>query len=34
MKKSHKDYNYWFADTLLREKGGFIQKIKRKLKLP
>lgn len=34
MKKTNRDYNYWFADTLLRERGGFIERVKRKLKLP
>ncbi len=34
LKSVQKDYNYWFADTLLREQGGFVQRIKRKFRLP
>lgn len=34
MKKSGSDFNYWQADTLLKEGGGLTQRIKRKLRLP
>lgn len=34
MKKVNKDENYWYADTYVREHGGFSNKVKRKLKLP
>ncbi len=33
LKKVQKDANYWYADTLLKEKGGTINRIKRKYKL-
>lgn len=34
MKKVNKDENYWYADTYVKEHGGFTNKVKRKLKLP
>ena len=34
IKRVRKDENYWFADTLLREKGGVLLRIKRKFRLP
>lgn len=33
MKESEKDIHYWQADSLIKEGGGIIQRIKRKLKL-
>jgi (heptosyl)LPS beta-1,4-glucosyltransferase len=33
MKEANKEVNYWTADTLIKEGGGFVQKIKRKFKL-
>jgi len=32
MRKVEKDFHYWYADTLLKEKGGLINRIKRKYK--
>ena len=34
MKLSFKNFYYWWADVLVKEKGGITNKIKRKLKLP
>jgi len=34
MKKVNKDENYWYADTFMKEHGGFQNMVKRKLKLP
>jgi (heptosyl)LPS beta-1,4-glucosyltransferase len=34
IKKVESNLHYWKADALLKEGGGFIQKIKRKFKLP
>lgn len=34
MKKVNSDENYWYADTYVKEHGGFSNKLKRKLKLP
>lgn len=33
LKETQKEINYWTADALLKEKGGFVQKIKRKFRL-
>lgn len=33
LKVAEKEMNYWTADTLIKEKGGFIQKLKRKFRL-
>lgn len=33
MKKTEGDLHYWQADVLVKEGGGFIQKVKRKLRL-
>lgn len=33
IKTSEKEMNYWTADTLIKEKGGLIQKLKRKFRL-
>lgn len=34
MKLEQKNFSYWEADTLLLRRGGFIQRIKRKLRIP
>ncbi|MFV1917627.1 MAG: glycosyltransferase family 2 protein [Patescibacteria group bacterium] len=34
MKDSEDDFHYWQADGLLKQGGGFVQRIKRKFKLP
>ncbi len=34
MRKTQSDFNYWQADTLYKEKGGLVYRVKRKLKLP
>lgn len=34
MKESESDLHFWQSDTLFKNKGGFINRIKRKLKLP
>ncbi len=34
IKKSQKEINYWTADTLVKEGGSWVQRVKRKLKLP
>lgn len=33
MKRAEKDLHYWQSDALFREKGGIIQRIKRKLRI-
>lgn len=33
MRKIEKEFHYWQADTLLREKGGIIERVRRKLRL-
>jgi len=33
LKQSQKEINYWTADTLVNENGGFINRVKRKFKL-
>jgi len=33
MKKSQKEINYWVSDTLLKEKGGVLYRIKRKFRI-
>ena len=33
-KKAHREMNYWFADTMHKSNPNFINKIKRKFKLP
>jgi len=32
--KSKQDLNYWQADALVKNRGGFVERIKRKFKLP
>lgn len=34
MRESEKDIHYWQADSLIKEGGGIIQRIKKKFKLP
>lgn len=34
MKKLRKDFNYWFADALLKNRGSLLNIIKRKFRLP
>jgi len=34
IKNVNKEINYWQADTLVKEKGGIVNRIKRKFKLP
>lgn len=34
MRKAEKDFHYWQADALYKEKGTILQKVKRKFKLP
>ena len=33
MREVDKDFHYWFADTLVKNKGPVIERIKRKLRL-
>jgi len=33
LKKGEREINYWVSDSLLRENGGFVQKVKRKFRI-